>query len=127
MEAHGELFKAMIGLSGQTIGCGAFCGAAAAIGLKYGLDRDEFALRPEVRFKIYNLVRKVKERFEKEYGSSVCQEIQQKLFHRTFDSTLPQDIEEFNKLGGSKICSKVTENAAAWAVEVILRSDERTD
>lgn len=123
MEVDDNLFKAMIGLSGQAGGCGGICGAAAAIGLRYDIKRGEFERNPEVRFKVYEVVKRVRDKFIKEYDSYVCKDIQKKLFGRTFDSTIPQDQKTFEKAGLTKECSKVTEKAAGWAVTAILETE----
>ena len=123
MDVDDELFKAILGFSGETGGCGGICGATAAIGLRYGLKKEDFERNPGSRFKIYDVVKKVKDRFDEAYGSYLCKDIQMKLFGRTFESTNPEDQKAFEELDLFKDCSKVTENAAGWTVEAILEAD----
>lgn len=127
-----EVFKAMIGISGgvgdMVFGeCGGMCGAAAAIGLRFGLKPEEFERKPEVRFKIYDIVEKVGKRFIEEYGSFICRDIQMKLFGKSFNLRDPTIFEEFARERERRPedpCSKVTEKAAGWAVEAILEAEE---
>lgn len=122
-EIDDELFKAMIGLSGKTGGCGGLCGATAAIGLRLGLGPSEFEKEPEIRFKVYHVTKEVREKFVAEHGSYLCSDIQTRLFGRVFDSTIPEDQAAFEKAGGLEKCSKVTEKAAMWAMEAILGAE----
>jgi len=123
LQVGDELFKAMIGQSGQTGGCGGICGATATIGLKFGLDREEYLQNPGA-IKIERIVRKVRDKFVEEYGGYLCEDIQRKLFGRTFDIFIPEDveayIEAYEKTPLEKTCFGVTENAAGWTVETIL-------
>jgi len=123
MEINNDVFKAMIGLSGKTGGCGGLCGATAAIGLRFGLGPSEFEKEPEVRFKIYGAIKEVRERFMEEYGSYLCSDIQRKLFGRAFDSTIPGEQAAFEKANGLEKCSKITEKASMWTVKAILRAE----
>jgi len=125
MKVSDNLFKAMVGLSGPSGGCGGICGATAAIGLRYGVDRKEFVKDPETRgrvsVKILQAVQVVQDRFVETYGGYLCYDVQKKLFGRPFDFTIPEDIEAFSKRPTEK-CRQVTENAAGWTVEAILET-----
>jgi hypothetical protein len=123
MRVCDDLFKSIIGQSGQTGGCGGLCGATAAIGLKFGLAKDAYLKNPGAT-EIERVVRKVREKFVEEYGGYLCQDIQRKLFGRTFDVFVPEDLEAYKevyeKTPPEKTCFRVTENAAGWTVETIL-------
>ncbi len=126
MKVSDNLFKAMVGLSGPSGGCGGICGATAAIGLRYGVDREDFVKDPDMRGrvseKILQAVKVVRDRFVETYGGYLCYDVQKKLFGRHFDFTVPEDIEAFIE-GPTEKCRKVTENAAGWTVEAILESE----
>lgn len=130
-----NVFKSMIGLAGGTgdIGlgtCGAMAGAAAAIGLRFGVGPDEMLkLSDEERskyvHKVYDVVEKVANRFIEEYGSYLCRDIQWKLFGKSFNLRDPERHKEFKELAWPKECSeKVVSKAACWAVEAILEAEK---
>lgn len=130
MRVCDDLFKAMIGLSGQSGGCGGICGATAAIGLKFGLDRKEYLKNPGAS-KIERIVRKVRDKFVEEYGGYLCHDVHRKLYGRTFDALIPEDLEAYieamRKNPPEKTCLGVTENAAGWTVETILDMEDQQE
>lgn len=119
-------FAGGIGLTGST--CGALIGGVMAAGLKFGRDRETFLSHdPErVRFKSYELAMRLCKRFEEEYGSYICRDIQEKLFGRWYNLSDPGQFEEFEDAGGHgpKGCPTVVGNAARWAAELILESKD---
>ncbi len=126
MKVSDDLFKAMVGLSGPSGGCGGICGATAAIGLRYGIDQEDFVKDPEMRGRVLKKIRQavkvVQDRFVETYGGYLCYDVQKKLFGRPFDFTIPEDIKAFKERPTEK-CRQVTENAAGWTVEAILETD----
>lgn len=127
MKVSGDLFKAMVGLSGLSGGCGGICGATSAICLRYGVDREEFVSDPETRGRVLRKIRQtvkaVRDKFVEEYGGYLCRDVQMKLFGRAFDFSIPEDIEAFRKENPLEKCSKVTANAVGWTVEAILSGE----
>ncbi|MFX1577059.1 MAG: C-GCAxxG-C-C family (seleno)protein [Promethearchaeota archaeon] len=125
LEVCDSLFKAMIGLSSLSGGCGSICGGIAAIGLKYGVNREKYKSMGPTTEKIWGVVKLLREKFNQEYGGFLCSEIQTKLYGRSYDSLNPEDIQAFMETKPVEKCSSVTENAAKWTVETILELDEK--
>jgi hypothetical protein len=137
MPVSDDVFKATIGLSSMSGGCGGFCGAIAAIGLRFGRTRatyQENSDATKIGFgKWYRTLReavvRVRSRFVAKYGGSLCCDIQDKLFGRSFNflDLDPKDMEAFMQpekmLTALEVCRKVTENAAGWTVEAILETE----
>ncbi len=100
----GPMVKALTGLAGG-VGClvdgpcGAFTGGAVAISALYGrpkvtpLRNGEWDYRKHIDL-IYNLSRK----FEKEYGSYVCREMQKRIYGHVYNFQDPKDLAEFDKI-----------------------------
>ncbi|MFX1564132.1 MAG: C-GCAxxG-C-C family (seleno)protein [Promethearchaeota archaeon] len=127
LEVCESLFKAMIGLSSLSGGCGSICGGIAAIGLKYGVKQeilDANRMGPETQ-KIWGTVKLLRDKFVKEYGGFLCTEIQTKLFGKSFDSFNPVEMQAFMEMNPMEKCSSVTENAAGWTVEAILEMENK--
>lgn len=124
MDVPEELFQAMIGLSGRTGGCGGICGATAAIGLRYGIDRENFVKDPEMRgqvtSKINDTMKVVRDRMSEKYGGYLCLDIQKTLYGRSYDFVVPEEMEAFSKEPVYERCQHVTEDAAGWTVKAIL-------
>ena len=76
-------------------------------------------------FTLRQAVKRVRDQFVAEYGGSLCCDIQDKLFGRSYDSLDPVQLEAMmqNKLRGLEVCRQVTENAAGWTVEAILETE----
>lgn len=131
MPVSDDVFKATIGLSSMSGGCGALCGAIAAIGLRFGRTRTMYHENSDTtQFgEWYHILRQavkhVRDRFVIEYGGYLCYDIQDKLFGRSYDSLDPVQVEALMQmqLRGLEICRQVTENAAGWAVEAILETE----
>ena len=108
-----------IGLMGST--CGSLTGGVMALGLGLGRERKDFADPEKIRFKTYKLAEKLYKRFEEEYGSVLCRNIQERVFGRFFDLRDPRQKEEFEKAGGHRDkCPGVVAKAALWAGEILL-------
>jgi C_GCAxxG_C_C family probable redox protein len=126
MEVSDDLFKAMVGLSGRTGGCGGICGATAAIGLYYGINREDFVKEPEKRgyvsSKINESMKIVREKMTEKYGGYLCSDIQKTLYGRSYDFVYPEEMKAFRKEPIYDECPKVTEDTAGWTVEAILNT-----
>jgi hypothetical protein len=123
MAVSDDLFKAMIGLSSLSGGCGGICGATAAISLRYGVPREDYEnpeTGREVYNKILNTVKIVRNKMSEKYGGYLCCDIQRSLFGRSYDLTVSEEREAFSKEPVYDECPQVTEDAAGWAVEAIL-------
>ncbi len=130
MPVSDDVFKATIGLSSMSGGCGALCGAIAALGLRFGRTRAAYENSDITQIGKWYLtlrqaVKRVRDRFVTEYGGYLCCDIQDKLFGRSYDSLDPVELEAFMQpqLGAREVCRQVTENAAGWTVEAILETE----
>ena len=127
MEVPDNVFKSMLGLSGLTGGCGGICGATAAIGLRYGINREEYLkdseMRDQITEKIMQTVRIVRDRMSETYGGYLCCDIQRKLYGRSYDFIIPEEMEAYSKEPVYERCSNVTEDAAGWTVEALLNTE----
>lgn len=126
-----ETFKAATGFAGG-IGfrgsvCGALIGGIMAIGLKYGRNVQAFLQHdPEkTRFKTVGRARNLWEKFEKTYGSCLCQNIQKRIFGKSYDLWDPKQYEQFEKDGGHgpNGCPKVVKKAAKWVAKLLLEEE----
>lgn len=137
MPVSDDVFKAVIGLSSLSGGCGGLCGAIAAIGLRFGRNRGDYQMQepspsdessdtmvpPSWYIQLRQVVKRVRDQFDTEYGGYLCCDIQTKLFGRSFDTFDPSDMEAFMQQNAIEVCPQVTENAAGWAVEAILEAE----
>ncbi|MGB9662130.1 MAG: C-GCAxxG-C-C family protein [Moorellaceae bacterium] len=102
--------------------CGAYSGALLALGYYYGRRRENFARIEDAR-PAAKLGRELRRKFEEEYGSIVCREIQKKIFGRSFFLLDPREYVEFEEAGAHvDKCTSVVGKAAAWLVEILLRN-----
>jgi C_GCAxxG_C_C family probable redox protein len=115
-----------IGLMGSV--CGALTGGVMALSLKYGRDLKAFkAGDPEgKRLTAYEKARMLYKRFEDEYGSIICKDIQKRIFGRSFDLRDSKDFKEFEEAGAHvDKCPGVVGRAAQWIAEIIIDDDEK--
>ncbi|GAG22710.1 unnamed protein product [marine sediment metagenome] len=136
LEVGDELFKAMTGFSSFAGACGNICGGIAAIGLRYGVGKEDFEKNPQIGFssfaKIMEGAKVLREKFVEEYGGYLCDEVQTKVYGRcnVFPSS-PEELEVFMKQDPKELgvffekCGNVTANAAGWTVTAILEMDEK--
>ena len=121
-------FAGGIGRRGSV--CGAVAGGVMAMGLFFGRDLPTMKhpdpelrhkLREGIESRLVPLIDTFCNKFEAEYGSILCNEIEHKLFGRYFDKKNPEDRKEKNRLGGhTEKCPMVVGKAARWATELIL-------
>jgi C_GCAxxG_C_C family probable redox protein len=128
-------FAGGIGRTGSV--CGALSGGVMALGLLYGRDGKTMkhpneTVRSrrweEIEEELGTLIKKLRGRFEEEYGSIICDDIEVKLFGRSFDKWNPEERKEKARLGGYEgKCPTVVGKATRWATELILEQQEKTD
>ena len=104
-----------------------------ALGILYGRDVETMTYAdPEERMnrfhqiegKLNDLIKVLTEKFNAEYGSTICNDIETKLFGRSFDKWNPEDRKEKDRLGGYKEkCPSVVGNAARWIAQLILEKE----
>lgn len=121
-----DIFKAATGLVGgggtNTNGsCGAYSGAIMFIGSVEGRGRENFSSPPGAGLRTFELLKKLHDRFIREYGSVVCRNIQTKLFGRPYYLGDPDEFEKFEKAGAhDKHCPEVVGKAARWTAEILI-------
>jgi len=106
-----ESFRAATVLSGGVARrgetCGALLGGLMALGLVYGRDdiRDTQAYRDAMK-PANEIVDEFKRRLEEEFGfdepldSTICRDIQERIYGRSFDLNNPEDYPLFLEAGG---------------------------
>ena len=99
--------------------CGAVIGPLMAFGLIYG--RGELQLDDWDNYQ-ESLVPAGKfcERFEKEYGSTMCHDVQKVKFGKCYRLTDPDELKAFQEAGATHHCSEVVRKAVRIAAEIIL-------
>jgi C_GCAxxG_C_C family probable redox protein len=109
----------MPGIAERGETCGAVTGPLMAMGLIYGRDKNHLddweafqrSLIPTGHFCA---------QFQKEFGTTLCSEVQKGEFGRCFRLTDPEELQEFQNAGATEHCSKVVRSAVHMAAEVIL-------
>ena len=99
--------------------CGAVTGPLMAMGLVYGRDIHHLedwdsyqgSLVPTGQFC---------DGFEKEFGTTLCSQVQEEKFGRCFRLTDPGELQEFQNAGATEKCSEVVRVAVHMAAEIIL-------
>ena len=121
------LFKALSGYAGGggligSSGCGGYVGGILILSLLKGRERDDFTDAAGVRFKSFEMARKLHDIFIEEYGTIICRDIQTKIMGRPFYLADKDDLDKMNAAGGHDTkCTSVVGNAAKWTVELILK------
>jgi C_GCAxxG_C_C family probable redox protein len=122
----GQVFKALTPLPGiaeRGETCGAVTGPLMALGLIYGRDIQEMedwdtyqaSLVPAGKFC---------DRFDKEFGTTLCHKVQEKEFGRCFRLTDPDELQDFQNAGATEKCSAVVRSAVHMAAEIMLEDPE---
>jgi C_GCAxxG_C_C family probable redox protein len=128
-----EVFKAASGLSGgvglSTHGtCGALSGGVMAFGMLFGRERRNFKDPDRVRMVACRLGKQLSERFEEEYGSVICCQIQNSHLGRNYDLWNSTDYVDFDEVAYQQNkCPHLVGTAAVWAAEIILNELDRSD
>jgi len=126
-------FAGGIGRTGSV--CGAVLGGVMAFGLLYGRDRETMKhpdaevrarRRGEIELKIGTLIKKLRAKYDEAYGSILCNDIETKVFGRSFDKWNPEDRKEKERLGGhDSKCPTVVGEGTLWAAQLILEEQSR--
>jgi len=128
-------FKAACGLAGGLGGscqeiCGGLSGGCLFYSMLYGRERDKFDDPDNYRFIAYTGCAKIRNKYLDEWGSTRCKEVMMEAMHRKgkgrqwFNLVAePEELEEFEKIGGHAVAADVVGKACMWAVEVILEKE----
>jgi len=115
-------FAGGLGLTGDV--CGALIAAGIAISTFYGRDYSDMKDLENKRYKTLEIVKELTEKFNNEYGSTKCGNIQKKIMGKAFNLWDPIDRESFIEAGGhGDKCPLVCANAAKWAIELLVEHD----
>ena len=109
-----------LGLTGDG-SCGALVGSSMVIGYLFGRGREDFKdmYKP---MKSYTLVKKLHDKYVKQYGSCRCFDVQEKTMGRTFNLWNADEMKEAFKAGMMDNCSTIVGNVAKLATKIILKS-----
>jgi C_GCAxxG_C_C family probable redox protein len=101
--------------------CGALAGSAMVISSLCGRPREMLDDVNRIRARPYGPAQRLLEKFEREFGSGICEEIQRRRMGRSFNLLIPEQRDMFFKAGAEEIhCPDVVGKASSWAVEIIL-------
>ncbi len=123
--AFGPVFEAATGLAGGLGLCGdATCSAFTAGALVFGLfcprRRTHFGGDRERKYRTYDMIQRLRERFMAYYGSLGCHAVHRQEMGRAFDLRDPAAREAFAAAGAHEDkCTGVVGRAARWAVEIV--------
>jgi C_GCAxxG_C_C family probable redox protein len=123
MDIDDAVFKAATlcggGICSTTKGiCGGLAGGLLIIGSTIGRDKENFAKKTS---NISKIGRMLIAKFQEEYGTFTCNEIQTRIFGRKFDLTNKEDREIFEQMGAHTTkCPSVVGKATQWAMEIML-------
>jgi C_GCAxxG_C_C family probable redox protein len=118
-----EVLKALTPLPGMAERgetCGAITGALMAMGMIYGRDRlDDW----EKYRKALVPTNKFCGQFQEALGSTLCCQIQERAFGRSFNLMDPEQLRAFQRAGATDRCTKVVQKACRLAADIIVASE----
>ena len=117
-----EILKALtpfpgIALRGET--CGAVTGGLMVLGLVYGRDKDNLD-NWKAYLRSLPPSRKFCHRFEDEFGSTMCGQIIETEFGRSFDLADPVEAMQWFECGAVEKCGRVIKKGVQMVAEIIL-------
>ena len=114
-----------LGLTGKGT-CGALIGGAIVISYLFPRTYSNFNDPEKKRWRTYKLVRRLINRFVREYGSCKCRDVQKKIFGRSYNLWDQKQFNDFEKAGGHKDkCPDVVGKVAMWTVEMIMDANTK--
>jgi len=121
-----DLIRASFALAGGCSSsngtCGAFTGGLLAIGAKYEAPIDDLSAEAEAkRLKAREKRFAFRDAFIKEFGTTLCPDIQEQQFRRRFNMLDARDWQAFMELPGHyEKCAEVVRRGTRLAAEVLL-------
>ena len=122
---YDAIFKSLSGIAGgvgmvNDGNCGAYIAGALILGNQVGRDRSDFEDKSGRRFEAYRLARRLRAYFIEKYGEVSCGQIHSAIFGRQFNLLEPEQMADFDHMGGhSSKCPDVVGDAARWIVEIL--------
>jgi C_GCAxxG_C_C family probable redox protein len=102
--------------------CGSLNGGLMAISSFFGRTKDGFGREREFK-NSYKISMKLYNRFQEEYGDTLCPGVQKSIMGRTFDLRTREGNIEFDEAGGhDDKCPSVVGNAARWTAELLMEA-----
>ena len=112
-------FAGGIGLAGDSA-CGGYAGAVMVMSTIMGRERDNFEDPEMIRFKSFELAKRLHDKFVQELGSVNCHALHSRLYGRPYWLWDNDDREKFDNMGGhSDQCPHVCGLASKWAIELL--------
>lgn len=120
-----EMIRASMNLCGGAGGssgsCGTYTCGLLAIGLKYNVPLEEELKKPELQDVGAAKFNEFRDRYLKAMGTTMCPELQKKVFGRSYIFTNPDDCEEYWKIEDhAEKCADVVEKATRVIAEMLL-------
>jgi len=121
-----SVFKSATGLAGggglTGIGdCGAYAGGVMVLSQLLGRERSRFDDPERIRFRSFDLAKKLGDQFLDEFGTIICRDIQTKIFGRPYYLRDPEEFNKFEEAGAHRDkCPDVVGKGAQMAVKIIL-------
>jgi len=109
----------MPGIAERGETCGAVTGPLMAMGLIYGRDiyhLDNWDTYQESLIPAGHFC----ELFEKEFGTTLCHQVQEGKFGRCYRLTDPDELQDFQNDGATEKCSEVVRKAVHMTAEILL-------
>jgi len=102
--------------------CGAYAACLLAVGLKFNSTMDEETADPSAfPNKTAAAFNEYRDRFRAVMGTTLCPDIQEKLFGRSYKLYDPEELQEYLSLPGhAQKCAEVVGTAARLAAEMLL-------
>lgn len=107
----------MAGIAFMGSVCGALVGGIMALGMRYG--RAKITDPVELQLELFERILRLRDMFEKEFGSYLCRDIQKSLLGRHYDLADLYEYEEFKKAGGYEKCPMVVAKTARMVAEFL--------
>lgn len=116
-------FAGGIGLTTESE-CGGFTGGVIIISALFGRGFDERENIEKSRH-CHTIIRKYRQRFQEEFGSTLCPQVQTKIFGRSYRITDPEEFKAFEEAGAhADKCPGTVARAARLIAEVIMEEYE---
>ncbi len=118
------LIQASDGLAGGTAlstagTCGALAGGMLAIGSVAGRSYQEFKAGDGQR-RVFAHSQRLYRRFVETYGSSICCQVQEQVFGRSYDLLDADEAAMFSEDATVETCPQVAADVARWTAEIIV-------
>ena len=105
--------------------CGTYTCAQLALGLKYNHSPEEELANEELFHVTHVKFIELRDRFLKEFGTTLCPEIHKQVFGRSYIYTNPEDAEAYGKVADHHIrCGETVERATRLIAEMLLEDEE---